>query len=158
MLGISLKVDLQAALPVLVPKAIAWAEAQASLIAQIGNPINELLLSVAKNVGVRHPELIRIVEVPQLPIPEDLELREVALGTGLFGANIVGLTLGYGVFICHGHMNVRLLSHEFRHVYQYEAAGSIAAFLPPYLSQIATVGYHDAPFEVDARAHERDHA
>jgi hypothetical protein len=50
-------------------------------------------------------------------------------------------------------MSASLLSHECRHVYQYEAAGSIAAFLPVYLQQIATVGYESAPFD-RTRAHE----
>ena len=67
---------------------------------------------------------------------------------------MVGLTLGYSVFVCTGHVNPRLLRHEFRHVYQYEQAGSISAFLPVYLGQIVRIGYRDAPFEVDARAHE----
>jgi len=39
-------------------------------------------------------------------------------------------------------------------VYQYEQHGSIAAFLPVYLSQVLEVGYQDAPLERDARAHE----
>jgi hypothetical protein len=51
-------------------------------------------------------------------------------------------------------MGNRLVSHECRHGDQYETQGSIAAFLPVYLLQIATVGYFDAPFEQDARAHE----
>jgi len=57
--------------------------------------------------------------------------------------------------ICHGHETVRLLSHEFRHVYQYEQAGSVAAFLPGYLLQIVERGYTSTTFEIDARAHER---
>jgi hypothetical protein len=69
---------------------------------------------------------------------------------------MVGLTLGYAVLVCPGYgRDVRLLSHEFRHVYQYEQAGSIAAFLPVYLQQIVTVGYQNAAYERDARAHER---
>jgi hypothetical protein len=150
--------DLRAALPVLVPKAIMWAEAQYSSLAQVGQPLNEVLLAVAKSVGVLHPELIRIAEVLHLPLPEDPELKQAALATGLLGPGMVGLTLGYGVYVCQGHGNVRLLSHEFRHVHQYEQAGSIAAFLPVYLQQIVTVGYNNAPFELDARAHERHHA
>jgi len=150
--------DLSVALPVLAPKAISWAEAQYSTIAQEGQPLNEVLLAVARSVGVLHPELIRVSEVPSLPLPEDIELKQAALATGLLGPGMVGLTLGYGVYICQGHGNVRLLSHEFRHVHQYEQAGSIAAFLPIYLQQIVTVGYNNAPFEIDARAHERHHA
>jgi hypothetical protein len=67
---------------------------------------------------------------------------------------MVGLTLGYSVLICQGHDSLRLLSHEFRHVHQYEQAGSIAAFLPGYLEQIAILGYANSTFEVDASAHE----
>lgn len=148
--------DLRAALPVLIPKAIVWAEAHCSSISQKGQPLNEVLLGVAKSVGVLHPELIRIAEVPSLPLPEDPELKQAALATGLLGPDMVGLTLGYGVYICRGHGNVRLLSHEFRHVHQYEQAGSIAAFLPTYLQQIVSVGYNNAPYEIDARAHERN--
>ena len=150
--------DLRAALPILVPKAISWAESQCSAIARVGQPLNEVLLAVARSVGVLHPELIRVAEVPSLPLPEDPELKQAALATGLLGPSMVGLTLGYGIYVCHGHDNVRLLSHEFRHVYQYEQAGSIAAFLPVYLEQITTVGYNNAPFEIDARAQERHHA
>ena len=150
--------DLRSALPLLIPKAIAWAEAQSSSIGQIGQPLNDTLLSVARSVGVMHPELIRITEVPQLPLPEDPELRQAALATGLIGPNMIGMTFGYGIYVCHGHGTIRLLSHEFRHTFQYEKAGSIAAFLPAYLQQIVTVGYHNAPFEIDARAHERHHA
>ena len=148
-------IDLRASLPELVPKAISWAEAQCSVIRQVGQPLNEVLLAVAKSVGVMHPELIRVAEVPFLPLPEDFELKEAALATGLLSPNLVGLTLGYGIYICHGHGNIKLLSHEFRHVHQYEQVGSIAAFLPIYLQQIVSLGYNNAPYEIDARAHER---
>ena len=67
---------------------------------------------------------------------------------------MAGLTLGYSILICHGQMCRRLLSHECRHVFQYEQAGSIASFLPRYLESVIQVGYWDCPFERDARAHE----
>jgi hypothetical protein len=54
---------------------------------------------------------------------------------------MTGLTLGYAILICHGHMSHRLLSHECRHVAQYEQVGSIAAFLSAYLGAIVQVGY-----------------
>ena len=149
--------DTRAALPIILPKAIAWAEAQYSSLSQVGQPLNELLLGVASSVGVLQPERIRVVEVPSLPLPEDLELQQAALSAGLLGPGMVGLTFGYGIYVCYGHGNVRLLSHEFRHVHQYEQAGSIAAFLSIYLQQIVTVGYNNAPLEIDARAHEKHH-
>jgi hypothetical protein len=121
--------------------------------------LDERFISIAKSVGVVNPEHIRILDVPHLPMPDDLQLRQAAVATGLLGPGMVGLTLGYSVLVCPGYgQDVRLLSHEFRHVYQYEQAGSIAAFLPAYLQQIVMVGYLNAPFEKDARAHEQRHA
>lgn len=146
--------DLSAALPLLTPKAIEWAEQRASEIISTGEPLNEHGLALARQVDVANPERIRLSFVAQLPLPNDPMLRQAALQTGLLGPNMIGLTLGYGIYICHGHNSPRLLSHEIRHVQQYEQAGSIAAYLPKYLQQIAQFGYSDAPYEVDARAHE----
>ena len=50
--------------------------------------------------------------------------------------------------------DLRILSHELRHVAQYEQAGGIAPFLATHLANLAQHGYHDSPYEVDARAHE----
>jgi hypothetical protein len=52
-------------------KAIAWAEGQWSQMAETGQPLNETLTVVAASVGVLHPERIRVVEVSQLPVPDD---------------------------------------------------------------------------------------
>lgn len=147
-------IDLRTALPILLPSAIKWAEARANEVAQSGNCLNENEIGIARAVGVKQPEHIRIALVNSLPLPDDLQLRAAALQTGLLGPGMVGLTLGYSVLICNGHKTTRLLSHEFRHVYQYEQHGSIAGFLPVYLQQIVENGYANAPFEIDARAYE----
>lgn len=147
--------DLQAQLPRLIPIAVAWVETQSAYIRKTGQPLNEELSGLARSVGVQQPSLIRIVEVPALPLPDDPELGKMALATGLLGPSMIGMTLGYGIYICQGRGTIRLLSHEFRHVYQYEQAGSISAFIPVYLEQIAINGYNDAPLEKDARANER---
>jgi hypothetical protein len=75
---------------------------------------------------------------------------------GLGEDNVTGLTLGYAIFVRRGHeRDPRLLSHELRHVAQYEAAGGIAPFLAKHLVDLVQHGYDDSPYEVDARAHER---
>jgi hypothetical protein len=147
--------NLAEVLPVLLPRAIAWAEERCAAILSEGVALSEEGLRIARAVGVEFPERIRISPVPELPLPDDPELRQAALQTGLLGPGMVGLTLGYGIYICQGHQSKRLLSHECRHVYQYEIAGSISKYLPQYLDQIVQFGYHDAPFEIDARNHER---
>lgn len=148
--------DIAAELPHLLPKAIAWAEREAAAAQKSGVPLSATGARLARHVGVRRLELVRIVEATTLPFPSDRELALAAVQTGLLGPGMVGLTLGHAVFIMKGQMSNRLISHECRHVHQYEVAGSIAAFLPLYLQQIAAYGYEGAPFEVDARAHETD--
>jgi hypothetical protein len=142
-------------LPKLLPRAIAWAEERAAKAAEAGAPLNASELEIARAVGVAMPERVRVEIVgDSLPLPDDPVLRAAAVQAGLMGPGTIGLTLGYAIFICRGHKTRRLLSHELRHVHQYEQHGSIAGFLPAYLEQVIEVGYHNAPFERDARAHE----
>ncbi|RWA51579.1 hypothetical protein AU476_21600 [Cupriavidus sp. UYMSc13B] len=146
--------NLLSLLPSLLPAAVAWAESMAKPVIRNGSALTEQGLSVASAVGVAMPERIHIAIVDTLPMPEDETLRNVACSTGLFGPDTVGLTLGYAILIAKGHATRRLLTHEFRHVHQYEQAGSIESFLPAYLGEIATFGYVNAPLEIDARDHE----
>lgn len=132
--------NLAAALPILLPKAIAWAEAEAAAAQRQGSPLNANGVRLARAVGVARPELIRVVEVAELPFPADPKLSVATTQYRLLGPHMAGLTLGYAVFVRKGHSSARLMSHECRHVYQYEVAGSIAAFLPVYLGQIVTFG------------------
>ena len=82
--------------------------------------------------------------------------RPLAKQTNLIGPHTGGLTMGRGIYILDGQLTNRLVSHELRHVQQYETAGSIVEFLRIYLAQIANVGYDRAPLELDAQRHARD--
>ncbi len=146
--------DIKTAFPVLLPKAIDWAVREEEQVMISGRILTARESAWARQVGVKYPERIRVALVQTLPLPKDPDLRAAALQTGILGSRMVGLTLGYSVFVCNGHETPRLLTHEFRHVYQYEQAGSIAAFLPGYLLQIVQFGYDNAPFEKDATAYE----
>ncbi len=141
-------------LPQLLPKAIDWAEKRSAEICSSGVALTEREKRIAMAVGVTNPEKIRISIVSSIPIPDDPMLQKVAIETGLLGPDTAGLTLEYGIYIRAGEDSDQLLSHECRHVYQYETLGSIGEFMPIYLQQIAQYGYEDAPFEVDARQHE----
>lgn len=148
--------DLRMLLPQLLPSAIAWAELQAQHVVEVGQELTNIERDIARAVGVRRPELIRLKLVDQLPLPEEPTLRQAALQTGLLGPETAGLALAHSIFILDGHLTTRLLSHECRHVYQYEVLSPIAKFLAVYLDQIVNYGYDRAPLEQDARAHERD--
>ena len=139
-------------LPILQPGVLRWANQLAYRVSIGGEPLDEAGLAIARKVGVRHPEKIRIGYVRELPLPDNFILRIAAVKTGMFNSRTVGFTLGYSVLIQEHCDSVRLRLHEFRHVHQYESAGEISSFLPIYLRQILKFGYWQAPFEIDARA------
>lgn len=138
----------------LLERAITWSEQQSALIQRKGISLGHNGTKIALAVGVIHPERIRLFQVTIIPTPDDPQLTQMATETGLFLPGLAGLTLGYGIYLRHGYCTPRILFHECRHVYQYEQAGSIAAFLSEYMKQIAQYGYANAPLEMDARAHE----
>ncbi len=87
-------------LPRLLPKAIAWVEAQAAWVANSGRTLDNSEVQLARRLGVAQPERVRVALVEALPLPTDPELRAVAIQTGLLGPGTMGLAPGYSVFIC----------------------------------------------------------
>ncbi len=148
--------DLAVVLPRLLPHAIAWMHAQEFKILASGRALTDIETKLAIAVSVHDPARVRIKLVAQIPAPANPELCAIAFQTSLIGPHTGGITLGRGIYIRDGHFTDRLISHELRHVHQYETAGSIAAFLKNYLEQLATVGYERAPLELDAVQHERE--
>ncbi len=148
--------DLLYQLQTLLPLAIKWAEQNSEKIQNEGTSLTPEQIEIAKQVGVTNTKKIKILEVAKIPIPENEKLSEAATQIGFLNEEMKGLTLGHSIYICNGHNSTRLLSHELRHVYQYEAFGSIPQFLVEYLKQIVLVGYENALLEQDARQHEID--
>ena len=146
---------LAAQLPQLAPKAVAWAEGLAAEARARGTALSVPLAEIARRAGVRAPEKVRILVMDEIPLPDDPALQGAALSVGLSQSDAAGMTLGHAVFLRRGYeSDVRVISHELRHVAQYEACGGIAGFLAVHLADLVAFGYEDSPFEVDARAHE----
>lgn len=145
--------DLHEQLPILYPLACEWAEQQSKFILNTGTGIDQSDRSLARAVGVRQTESIRILIVPNVPSPEQPLLKAACAELNFLGAEANGLTLSYGVFIKAGFERDRkLLAHEFRHVAQYEQHSSIASYLSIYLSELTRYGYSYMPLELDAEA------
>ena len=99
-----------------------------------------------------HPEEVRILSIPRIPLPADPRVKQLGRQVGLLDGNTGGLTAGYGVIVrLVATKNLRLLAHEFVHVAQYEQLGR-EGFLQEYIKQIAAHGYLNAPFELEAEA------
>ena len=146
--------DLLYELQSLLPMAIKWAEEHSEKIQKEGISLTVEQIDIARKVGVNNPEKVRILEVTVLPLPTDPKLNEAATQIGFLSDAMKGLTLGHSIYICNGHNTTRLLSHELRHVYQYETFRSIPEFMVEYLKQIVLVGYENSLLEQDAKKHE----
>lgn len=136
--------------------ATHWVEQQQQVIFKHGRLLTADEQQLAAMVGVTNPERVYLYEVPTILRPEEPELAALCEQFGFLTQDTIGLTLGYGIYIKQGYCSTRLLSHELRHVHQYEQAGSIAAFLSRYIADIMQFGYVNAPYEIDARAHETE--
>lgn len=140
-----------ALLPLTTPLVAAWAAAHQRRVLRDGVALTPAEREVAAAVGVQSPERIRVMHVGRIPFPGGGVVDRLALRLGLPGPNVDGLTLGHAIYLRRRAATLRLLAHECRHVQQFEAAGSLRAFLADYLRQVARHGYDAAPMEVDAR-------
>lgn len=148
---------LEAQLAQIAPRVIQWAQLQAGQALRAGTALAPEEVALARRVGVGSPERIRVILVDEIPLPDEPALKAASAQVGLSQSSAAGLTLGYAVILRRGfERDVRLLSHEFRHVAQYEAQGGIERFLEQHLRHLVRFGYEDSPFERDARAHEAD--
>lgn len=137
-------------------RAIEWAQAQEAAALRAGKPLPASLQAIAKGNGVKLPQNIRLLVVDEIPLPREQPLAGAAAKLGLASSWAAGLTLGYAVIVAKGYeADARILSHELRHVAQYEACGGLPRFLRVHLADMLERGYQDSRFEVDARAHER---
>lgn len=138
----------------LLPLALDWVIEVEQNCLKNGRRLSESEIQDALSVGVLKPENIRILVVQSVARPEHPALLQAATETGLLGDSAAARTMGYGIEVVVGFETRRLLRHEFRHVYQFEQAGSLELFINAYIESVLTYGYHDSAFEQDARAHE----
>lgn len=138
----------------LLPSALVWMRGIEESCQTRGEQLSSIELRDAKSVGVQHPEKIRILSVPAIADPDEPLLLQAATELGLLGESAIGRTIGYGIEIVEGSVSRRLLRHEFRHVYQFEQAGSIENFMTSHIQSVIANGYYDSEYEKDARAFE----
>jgi hypothetical protein len=139
-------------LPALFPYVVDWISSLEKQAQESGSALTPIELDLAQNVGVAHPEEVRILSVRRIPLPTHPRVKQLAWRVGLFNADTGGLTAGYGVIVRRDCANnLQLLAHEFVHVAQYERLGR-EGFLREYIQQIAAHGYPNAPFELEAEA------
>ena len=137
----------------LLPLAAQWAAEQERHVLCEGVRLSEIELADAKAIGVRNPERVRLLRVDAVPIPAHPMLRAAAASISFLTAAPRGLALDYGIFVRTDHWRDRaLIAHELVHTAQFQRLGGILPFLQTYIFQCATVGYQNAPLELEAVA------
>lgn len=143
-------------LAALLPHAADWVAQLEASVLRDGEALNEEELALARKIGINFPEKIRLMRVATMPQPSDPTLAWAARETGLLGPKIAGVTFRYAIFVRSDYWReIRLVIHEMAHTQQYERFGGILPFLQQYISECLTVGYHNSPLELEARAVEK---
>lgn len=144
--------NLLALLEELLPQICDWAQNQESYILQNGVALSPDEAATALQIGVGHPQRVRLLRVPQVPMPQDAVLRAAAEQAGLVSDHTAGMALRLGIFIRDDVWNNRshIVAHELVHTAQYERLGGFAPFLKQYLTECLTVGYAHSPLEQEA--------
>jgi hypothetical protein len=137
----------------LLPLAVQWAAEQERRVLCEGVRLSEIEMADAKTIGVQNPERVRLLRVANVPVPAHPLLRAAAASINFISAAPSGLALEYGIFIRTDHWRDRaLIAHELVHTAQYQRLGGILPFFQTYMYQCATVGYRNAPLEMEAAA------
>jgi hypothetical protein len=140
----------------LLPLTCRWVEEQERIILRDGVPLNGGQLDIAREIGIREPERVRLRSVSEIPMPDDPILQAAAQAVGLISLLTAGLTLRYGIYIRSDHWgDRRLLVHELAHVAQYERLGGFEPFLRQYLQECSSVGYPNGELEQEAKTIEK---
>jgi hypothetical protein len=135
----------------LLPRAVAWAREQENQILERGVPLDAWEKQAAQRLNIVQIDKVRLLRVPQIPLPEDDDLRAAATAAGLASADSIGMALRYGIFIRDDFWREReIVAHELVHAAQCERLGW-ESFLRQYLTECLLSGYPQAPLEQEAR-------
>ena len=131
--------------------ASAWVEALEQAILRDGAPLDEVQAYDARAAGVAHPKRVRVLKVPQVPLPEHPALLALCESTKAITSRTWALSARYGILVKADHWGEReVIVHELVHTSQFERLGGIKPFLHHYLRECLTVGYPGGAMEQEA--------
>lgn len=137
----------------LLKEYIEWAKETDKLGLESGEALDKEGLILAKEIGIQHPEKVRIVYVNSVPYPyENKALKTLGENLGLIGKDIINnaQVFGYSIYVRNGYeLDRPKLAHELVHVLQIERA-SLAKVVMQHMQDMTKYDYQDAPLEVEA--------
>ena len=135
----------------IVQLMVNWSGQWQQHILKHGAPLDDKGIQDAKCVLIAAPEKVRVLEVPNVPMPPQRLLYSTLVKSGVFSLDACGLTLEYGIFLKTGALPLQYwLTHELVHVAQYERMGGLALCQRQYLQECLRVGYEQSALEQEA--------
>jgi len=138
---------------ILLPQYIAWAYETDRKGLEFGVPLEDQSLQLATDIGIVHPEKVRIVYIDEVPFPyENFALKVLGEALGFVGEGIINdaQAFGYSIYVRNGYeLDKPKLAHELVHVLQIERS-DLDAVITQHFSDLAKYGYDNAPLEVEA--------
>src|SRR5262245_7853009 len=86
-------------LPALFPHVVNWISYLEKQAQESGRALTSIEFNLAQHVGLAHPEEVRILSVPRIPLPAHPRVKQLAKQVGLLNADTGGLTAVYGVIV-----------------------------------------------------------
>jgi hypothetical protein len=135
----------------LVQLMTLWSDQWQAHILEHGKPLNGEEVEDARTVGITSPGKVRVLDVPNIPMPHYPLLRSMLIKPDIFDVDANGLTLEYGIFLKNPSFPRNYwLTHEMVHVAQYERMGGLLPCLRQYLRECLTDGYLESALEKEA--------
>lgn len=138
---------------IVLPPYIEWATETEAAGVQAGEPLDENQLLIAKEIGIKSAEKIRLIYVDEVPFPhENFILKQVGEALGFIGDGIVNnaQVFGYSIYVRKGYqLTTPRLAHELVHVLQIERS-SLKQVITQHFTDLVTYGYENSPLEVEA--------
>lgn len=108
----------------LMPLAMQHNRKMQARALEVGTPLNAEGIELARSLGVKNPEKIRIVVVDKIPKFRTADKLAEATPAFTGSATIAGITAGYGIFLAKAYEDkIWVLAHELVHVAQFERWG-----------------------------------
>src|SRR6478735_6157308 len=118
-----------------IPKAVQWVTQSEQACMEIGQQLSPQRKRDAQAIGVQQIGVVRIMLSNEIPLPDDPELRQLVLQSGLGSSR--GITFGHGIVLKPGAYD----RHMIDNVMQYERFGGIEPFLVAYIPEVVFPPY-----------------
>jgi hypothetical protein len=131
-----------------IPKAVQWVTQIEQDCMEIGHQLSPQSKRDARTLGVEQIDLVRVMVLTAIPLPNDRDLRKFVLQTAICSNR--GIAFGRGIVLKTGDYYRRLIAHKLAHVMQYERFGGIEPFLVCYIPESFPPHYPNGPLEQEA--------